>query len=152
MNGAPLAIPHGIGVVTPAVTQTTHCPFAQAIRYYWVHTHADDGIIHVESPAQRQYTPGALLDIWRQPLSGQRVAAATVTAYVNGVRYTRRPSRDRPGRTRGHPARRGNSDHLPRAGGLVDVTALAFRLARSPLFGRPRPARALRCQGAATPA
>lgn len=53
VNGAPRAIPYGIGVVTPAVTQTAHCPFAQAIRYYWPHTHTDDGIIHVESPAQR---------------------------------------------------------------------------------------------------
>jgi hypothetical protein len=94
VNGAPRAIPYGIGVVTPAVTQTAQGPFAQATRcYYWLHTHTDDGIIHVESPTQRQYTLGDFFDIWGQPLSGQRVgpAAGTVTAYVNGVRYTGDP-------------------------------------------------------------
>jgi hypothetical protein len=94
VNGAPRSIPYGIGVVTPAVTQTAQGPFAQATRcYYWLHTHASDGIIHVESPTQRQYTLGNFFDLWRQPLSGQRVgpATGTVTAYVNGVRYTGDP-------------------------------------------------------------
>lgn len=94
VNGAPRSIPYGIGVVTPAVTQTTQGPFAQATRcYYWLHTHAGDGIIHVESPTRRQYTLGDFFAIWRQPLSGQRVgpATGTVTAYVNGVRYTGDP-------------------------------------------------------------
>jgi hypothetical protein len=94
VNGAPRSIPYGIGVVRPAVTQTAKGPFAQATRrYYWLHTHTDDGIIHVESPTQRQYTLGDFFDIWRQPLSGQQVGAATgtVTAYVNGVRYTGDP-------------------------------------------------------------
>jgi hypothetical protein len=94
VNGAPRSIPYGIGVVTPAVTQTAQGPFAQATRcYYWLHTHASDGILHVESPTQRQYTLGNFFDIWRQPLSGQQVgpATGTVTAYVNGVRYTGDP-------------------------------------------------------------
>jgi hypothetical protein len=94
VNGTPRSIPYGIGVVTPAVTQTAQGPFAQATRcYYWLHAHASDGIIHVESPTQRQYTLGDFFDIWRQPLSGQQVgpATGTVTAYVNGVRYTGDP-------------------------------------------------------------
>ena len=47
----------------------------------------------MESPTQRQYTLGDFFAIWHQPLSGQRVAAAigTVTASVNGVRYTGDP-------------------------------------------------------------
>jgi hypothetical protein len=94
VNGAPRSIPYGIGIVTPAVTQTVQGPFVQATRcYYWLHTHAYDGVIHVESPTQRLYTLGDFFDIWRQPLSAQRVGAATgtITAYLNGMRYTGDP-------------------------------------------------------------
>ena len=94
VNGAARSIPYGIGVVTPAVTQTTQGPFAQATRcYYWLHTHASDGIIHVESPTQRQYTLGDVFAIWGQPLGKKQVgpATGTVTAYLNGVRYTGDP-------------------------------------------------------------
>jgi hypothetical protein len=90
VSGAPRSIPYGIGVVTPAVTQTAQGPFAQATRcYYWLHTHTDDGVIHVESPTEREYTLGDFFDIWRQPLGARRVAAATgtVTAYLNGRPY-----------------------------------------------------------------
>ena len=94
VNGAPRSIPYGIGVVTPAVTQTAQGPFAQATRcYYWLHTHAGDGVIHVESPTQQQYALGDFFDLWRQPLSQQQVGPVTgiVTAYVNGTRYTGDP-------------------------------------------------------------
>ena len=90
VNGPPPSIPYGIGVVTPAVTQTAQGPFAQATRcYYWLHTHTDDGVIHVESPTEREYTLGDFFDIWRQPLGARRVAAATgtVTAYLNRKAY-----------------------------------------------------------------
>jgi hypothetical protein len=96
VNGAPRSIPYGIGVVAPAVTETVQGPFAEATRcYYWLHTHAGDGVIHVESPTQRQYTLGDFFDIWREPLSEQQVGSATgtVTAYVNGKRYTGDPRR-----------------------------------------------------------
>jgi hypothetical protein len=36
---------------------------------YWVHTHASDGIIHIESPAVRTFTLGQFFDIWGQNLS-----------------------------------------------------------------------------------
>ena len=80
--------------MTPAVTQTAQGPFVQATRcYYWLHAHTNDGVIHVESPTQRLYTLGDFFDIWRQPLSARRVGAATgtVTAYLNGMRYTGDP-------------------------------------------------------------
>jgi hypothetical protein len=91
VNGVPRSIPYGVGVVAPGVTQTAQGPFAEATRcYYWLHTHAADGVIHVESPTQQQYTLGDFFDIWRQPLSAQQVGPATgaVTAYVNGRRYS----------------------------------------------------------------
>ena len=76
--------------MTPAVTQTAQGPFVQATRcYYWLHTHTNDGVIHVESPTQRLYTLGDFFDIWRQPLGPTRVGPATgpVTAYVDGKAY-----------------------------------------------------------------
>jgi hypothetical protein len=94
VNGASRSIPYGVGVVAPAVTQTAQGPFAEATRcYYWLHTHAGDGIIHVESPTSQHYTLGNFFDIWGQPLTGQRVgpATGTVTAYVNGRRYAADP-------------------------------------------------------------
>ena len=94
VNGAARQIPLGIGIVEPAVSQTPAGPFASATRcYYWLHTHATDGIIHIESPTRRTYTLGNFFDIWRQPLSANQVgpATGTVTAFVNGTRYSGDP-------------------------------------------------------------
>jgi hypothetical protein len=42
-------------------------------------THANDGIIHIESPVQRTYTLGQFFDVWQQPLSPTRVGPAPGT-------------------------------------------------------------------------
>jgi hypothetical protein len=84
-------IPLGIGIVEPVVQQTPTGGFAQASRcYYWLHTHVQDGIIHIESPTHTIYTLGQFFDEWKQPLTANQVATArgAVTAYLNGVRYT----------------------------------------------------------------
>jgi hypothetical protein len=94
VDGAARQIPLGIGVVQPAVSQTANGPLAAATRcYYWLHTHAADGIIHIESPTQRTYTLGNFFDIWRQPLSAAQAgpATGTVTAFVDGKKYTGDP-------------------------------------------------------------
>jgi hypothetical protein len=36
---------------------------------YWVHTHAADGVIHIEAPTVRTFTLGEFFDIWGQNLS-----------------------------------------------------------------------------------
>lgn len=90
VEGASRPVPYGIGVVTPLVSDTPAGPFVQATRcYYWLHTHAADGVIHVESPTEQQYTLGNFFDIWRQPLDPTRAGPATgpVTAYVDGTAY-----------------------------------------------------------------
>jgi hypothetical protein len=90
VNGALRPIPLGIGIVKPVVSQG----FAQASNcYYWLHTHVQDGIIHIESPTKQVYTLGQFFDEWKQPLSSSQVASATgaVTAYVNGKRYAGDP-------------------------------------------------------------
>jgi hypothetical protein len=87
-DGRPLTVPEGIGIAPPqGVQQTAQGPFVVNGKcFYWLHTHARDGIVHIESPIQRTYTLGDFFDIWRQPLSRRRVAGARgpVTAYVDG--------------------------------------------------------------------
>jgi hypothetical protein len=94
VNGNSRPVPLGIGVVKPVVTPSSSGGFAQASTcYYWLHTHVQDGVIHVESPTKQVYTLGQFFDEWRQPLSARQVAGAkgAVTAYLNGKRYAGDP-------------------------------------------------------------
>ncbi len=91
VNGQSKALPAAIGLLGPVAEQTPDGPFYGAQQcYYWLHTHASDGIIHIESPTQRIYTLGDFFNEWRQPLSPTQVASASgpVTAFVNGKRWT----------------------------------------------------------------
>jgi hypothetical protein len=91
VNGQSEALPGAIGLLGPAAQQTPAGPFFGAQQcYYWLHTHASDGIIHIESPTQRIYTLGNFFNEWRQPLGPNRVASASgpVTAFLNGKRWT----------------------------------------------------------------
>jgi hypothetical protein len=94
VNGTPRSLPGGVGIPGSAVEQSSQGPVAvggQCI--YWLHTHAPDGVIHVESPTQRIYTLGDFFDEWHQPLSASQVAGAMgkVTALVNGKPWTKDP-------------------------------------------------------------
>jgi hypothetical protein len=94
VDGSPRALPGAIGLVGPVAQQTPAGPFYGARGcYYWLHTHTNDGVIHIESPTQRIYTLGDFFDEWHQPLSATQVAAATgpVVAYVNGKRFNGNP-------------------------------------------------------------
>ena len=94
MNGSPRALPGGIGIPGSSIAQSTQGPVATGGQcIYWLHTHAPDGVIHVESPTQRIYTLGDFFDEWHQPLTANRVgdATGTVTAVVNGKRWTKDP-------------------------------------------------------------
>jgi hypothetical protein len=94
VNGQPRALPGAIGLLGPVAQQTPYGPFYGAQTcYYWLHTHASDGVVHIESPTQRIYTLGNFFDEWRQPLSSSQVATATgaVTAFLNGNRWTKDP-------------------------------------------------------------
>ncbi len=91
VTGQPRALPAAIGLLGPVAEQTPAGPFYGAQQcYYWLHTHASDGIIHIESPTQRIYTLGDFFNEWRQPLGPTQVATASgpVTAFVNGKRWT----------------------------------------------------------------
>jgi hypothetical protein len=95
VNGQPRALPGAIGLLSPVPQQTAAGPFYGAQRcYYWLHTHTNDGVIHIESPTRRIYTLGNFFNEWRQPLSAGQVASATgaVTAFINGKRWTGSPA------------------------------------------------------------
>jgi len=94
VNGQPRTLPAAIGLIGPVYENTAYGRFYGARTcYYWLHTHASDGIIHIESPTKRIYSLGTFFDEWRQPLSPTQVASAKgkVTAYVNGKPWTQNP-------------------------------------------------------------
>lgn len=79
VDGQPRQLPGGIGIPGSVVKNYPgygpvalggHC-------YYWLHTHAPDGVIHIESPTERIYTLGQFFDEWGQPLSATQVGPAT---------------------------------------------------------------------------
>ena len=78
VNGSPRQVPSGIGIPGAHAQQTA----AGSVRrrsgtcFYWLHTHAADGIIHIESPVQRTYTLGEFFDEWGQPLGPGQVGPA----------------------------------------------------------------------------
>jgi hypothetical protein len=65
--------------------------------YYWLHTHDTTGVIHVESPTQKQYTLGDFFDIWGQKLTGSSFLTHGITsghslrAYVGTQLFTGDP-------------------------------------------------------------
>ncbi|HXB16723.1 MAG TPA: hypothetical protein VNV44_13390 [Solirubrobacteraceae bacterium] len=94
IDGATRRVPAGIGIPDAQAENTPRGPFVGSGRcFYWLHTHAADGIIHVESPVERVYTLGEFFDIWGQPLGRQRVGPVTgrVTAIYNGGRVEADP-------------------------------------------------------------
>jgi hypothetical protein len=94
VDGAARRVPYGIGVSDARAENTAAGPFVgSGSCFYWLHTHAADGIIHVESPIQRIYTLGNFFDVWGQPLSPTNVGLARgpVTALYNGQHYVGNP-------------------------------------------------------------
>jgi hypothetical protein len=79
--GQPVTVPGGIGI-----DQKNNC-------IYWLHTHDTSGVIHVESPSQKQYTLGNFLDIWGQKIDNATflthgiAAGHSVRAYTGSSLY-----------------------------------------------------------------
>jgi hypothetical protein len=95
VHGAARVVPFGIGIAPPLEVEQTQVGLyaAGGQCFSYLHTHAADGIIHIESPIQRVYTLGDFFDVWKQPLTRNRVGsgAGPVTAFVNGRRYSGDP-------------------------------------------------------------
>src|SRR6266702_3234151 len=94
VNGSPRQVPAGIGIPGAQAQNTAQGPFISGgTCFYWLHTHAADGIVHIESPVRRTYTLGDFFDEWGQPLGPNRLGPATgrVVAIYNGQRYQGNP-------------------------------------------------------------
>lgn len=86
-KGQPVNVPASVGIQTTCL--------------YWLHTHDDSGIIHVEAPkseASRKFKLGDFFQVWGQPLSSKQVATIKVgsgeqvKAWVNGQPYSGDPA------------------------------------------------------------
>jgi hypothetical protein len=65
---------------------------------FWLHTHSDNGILHVEAPQQRDFTLGQFFAVWGEPLSSSQLrdntadATHEVQATVNGEAWSGDPA------------------------------------------------------------
>ena len=86
VNGVQYAIPRGTGMKNPGTGHFVH----KADCTYWLHTHDETGILHMEAPKLRNYTLQDYFLIWGEPLSQTNVAGytGTVTVFINGVQQT----------------------------------------------------------------
>jgi len=94
VNGQARQDPAAIGIPGAVAQSTPAGPaIAQGTCFYWLHTHAADGIIHIESPVHRSFTLGNFFDEWGQPLSTSQVGPATghVVAIYNGQVFQGNP-------------------------------------------------------------
>jgi hypothetical protein len=63
---------------------------------YWLHTHDDSGIIHIESPVVKNYTLGQFFDIWNKKFNNSQIIDNvangknnnTLSVYVNGQKVS----------------------------------------------------------------
>jgi len=94
VHGAARGVPYGVGIEDPQTMSTPDGIFVGGGScFYWLHTHAADGIIHIESPVVRSFTLGNFFDVWGQELGPDRVGPASghVTALYNGRLFDGNP-------------------------------------------------------------
>ena len=88
-------IPFGVGIGEPwQVEDSPAGPFVtDGLCFYWIHTHTEDGIVHIESPVRRTFTLGDFFAIWEQPLNENQVGPkqGPVISYVNGDKVQTAP-------------------------------------------------------------
>src|ERR671932_1490790 len=77
IGGQPYTVPSQIGIIPGKCI-------------YWLHTHDDSGIIHIESPVTRNFTVGQFFDIWKKKFSNMQIfdnianGTNSMSVYVNG--------------------------------------------------------------------
>jgi hypothetical protein len=82
-HGHVVPVPANVGIVQAGGTP---------ICFYWLHTHDDSGLIHVEAP-MGTFTLADFFAVWGEPLSSTRVGRFTghVTVTVNGKPWSAAP-------------------------------------------------------------
>lgn len=95
-DGAAVQVPYGIGIGGPQRVQDTAAGsfVSGGSCFSWLHTHTDDGVIHIEAPEPRVFTLGDFFGVWGQPIGAAQVGPlrAPVAAYVNGERFAGDPA------------------------------------------------------------
>jgi hypothetical protein len=95
VKGKQRQVPFGIGIGPPQQGYNSKAgPFVTSGScFMWLHTHAADGIIHMEAPKPISFVLGDFFDVWGQPLSRTRVGPAKgkVTTLVDGKLYKGNP-------------------------------------------------------------
>ena len=83
VNGVQFAIPKGTGMKNPGHGKYIYHSDCE----YFLHTHDETGIIHIESPTAHIYTLHDYFYIWGEPLSANDVAGYTgsITVFINGI-------------------------------------------------------------------
>ena len=82
VNGHVISIPPEIGIVDDKCL-------------YWLHTHDETGVIHIESPVERDFTLGQFFDVWKGNLNNSKSfddilgGKLVPTVYVNGTKVTK---------------------------------------------------------------
>jgi hypothetical protein len=96
INGKQYTVPYGVGIEQPWTTEADgSSEFVDSgAAFYYLHTHDDTGVIHIESPTSKTYNLGQFFAEWNQPLSATQIGSYTgsVITYVNGSKYTGDPS------------------------------------------------------------
>src|SRR5215831_4514694 len=78
INGVYFLVPSQIGIPSSC--------------FYWLHTHDESGIVHIEAPMQRDFTLGQFFDIWGKKLSNDQIFNYVASAnnplniYINGTK------------------------------------------------------------------
>jgi hypothetical protein len=87
INGQRYTIPSQVGIIPERCL-------------YWLHTHDDSGIIHIESPVAKDYTLGQFFDIWNKKFNNSQIFDnvangknnndnnSTLSVYVNGQKVS----------------------------------------------------------------
>jgi hypothetical protein len=107
VNGSPVTVPYGIGIVDPQVGGPEGAFSAVGI-YSPLHTHTADGILHVEASLPPfTHTLGQFFDVWQVRLDNGCLGASCsgLRAWVNGVPWS------------------GDARSIPLAGGAEIVVA-----------------------------
>lgn len=64
INGTQIPIPHDLGIGPTGMTA--------------IHTHDEDGIIHVEAPVKKDFTLGDFFAVWGKDFSRSKILESTV--------------------------------------------------------------------------
>jgi hypothetical protein len=81
INGTKSAVPQSVGIASDG-----SC-------FYWLHTHDTTGVIHIESPTQKDYSLGNFFDVWEQRFSSSGYPAELASqsgwqVWIDGKPYS----------------------------------------------------------------